>query len=205
LRKISCLFISALLISCSSGNDPSDETEMETNLTPSEKLEGNWNGWGASFYLPNNYTAQDASALNQVGNSNRRNYSFNSDGTGTGYIQPRITDVAVTCEDASQVFNLFEWEIEEVSGDGESYFQSRHPGDQLYYLYIRPYIERGVRCRKTLDFGNCIENIGEWLPCEGNRPERLIIYFENDDEFRILNTIFDPERDLNVTYNFYRN
>ena len=181
---------------------------METTLTPSEKMEGNWNGWGASFYLPNNYTAQDAAALNQVGNSNRRNYSFNSDGTGTGYVQPRISDVAVTCEDASQIFNLFDWEIEEITDSSPSFvttFINRYPSKSLYFLYITPYIERGIRCRKTIDVGSCLENLGEWLPCESNWPERLIIYFENDDEFRIVNTIFDPEIDLNVTYNFYRN
>ena len=181
---------------------------METTLTPSEKIEGNWNGWGASFYMPNNYSAQDAAALNQVGNSNRRNYSFNSDGTGTGYVQPRVNDVAVTCEDTSQVYNSFDWEIEEITDSSPSFvstYINRYPSKNLYFLYITPYIERGVTCRKTSPSNNCVENIGEWLPCESNFAERLIIYFESDDEFRIVNVILVPEEDLDVTYNFYRN
>ena len=205
MKKLTLSLVLCFYISCGSETEPLDDSDDNTLLTASQKIEGNWTGWGRSFYMPNNYNAEDAASLNQVGNSSRRNYTFNADGTGAGYIQPRVTDVALTCEDASQVFNSFDWEIEEVSGDDESYFQSRHPGEQLYYMYIRPYIERGVRCRKTVDVGNCIENIGEWLPCENNRPEWILFYFESNNEFRVVNVTLQPEIDLNVTYNFYRN
>ena len=205
MKKLSLLLVLCFYMSCGSETEPLEDSEDNTPLTASQKIEGNWTGWGASFYLPNNYNAEDAAALNQPSNSDRRNYTFSNDGTGTGYVQPRISDVAVTCEDASQIFNLFDWEVEEVADRETLPTYYNYPSENLYFLYIRPYIERGVRCRKTIDVGNCLENLGEWLPCESNRPERLIIYFENDDEFRIVNTIFDPEIDLNVTYNFYRN
>ena len=192
------------LLSCSSENDSQENNNTERNLSPSEKIEGSWSGWGSSFFYPENYVAEDAESINQVGNPDRRNYTFNSDGTGTGFILPRIFDVATLCEDPYQTYNLFEWDLEEINDDEESHFQNKFPDQQLYYLNIRPYVERGVRCRRRWE--NCIdEGDSQWLPCENNRAEDVIIYFVNDDEFRHINTITVPERDLNVTYNFYRN
>ena len=192
------------LLSCSSENDSQEDNNTERNLSPSEKIEGSWSGWGASFYIPSGYSAEDALSINQVGNSNRKNYSFNSNGRGNGHIQPRVNDVALTCEDTNHIYNQFDWNIELV-GDRESSYQNIYPDKDLYYLNIIPYEERGLRCRKTANVGNCIENNGEWLPCENNFAEWVVIYFVNDDEFRVINVILEPEVNLNVTYNFYRN